>query len=240
MGIAKRLFSWVVLLPACVLPACTQEEAAKNILETEKKLYSQFDEELIIRDFFQDRRDGLFLDVGAGDPKRFSTTYYLEKHLGWKGFAIDALPGYAPRYEAERPNAKFFNYIVTDHAGTVDEFYMVKGVPDLSSTIKDREFDGKKLAAETIHIPTMTLNQFLDDQGVEKIDFLSMDIERGAPKALAAFDIQRFKPELVCIEAGAGEDYRQVIAKWFEDHGYRRIEKYLKHDWSNWYYTPKD
>lgn len=240
MGIAKRLFCGVVLLLACVLPACTQEEAAKSILETEKKLYSQYDEELIIRDFFQDRRNGLFVDVGAGDPRRSSTTYYLEKHLAWKGFAIDALPGYAPRYQAERPNTKFFNYIVTDHAGTIEEFYMVKGVPDLSSTIKDREFSGKKLAAETIHIPTMTLNQFLDDQGVEEIDFLSMDIERGAPKALAAFDIQRFRPELVCIEAGAGADYRQVLAKWFDDHGYRRIEKYLKHDWANWYYTPRD
>jgi hypothetical protein len=29
--------------------------------------------------------------VGAAHPVRNSTSYYLEKHLGWTGIAIDAL-----------------------------------------------------------------------------------------------------------------------------------------------------
>jgi len=48
-------------------------------------LYSQDAEETLIRAFFEDRRNGVFLDVGAGDPVKNSTTYYLENHLGWRG-----------------------------------------------------------------------------------------------------------------------------------------------------------
>lgn len=235
-----RLFVLFATGSALVFAFCARAEDAEvvDILGSEKKLYSQFDEELIVRDFFQDRRGGFFLDVGAADPERNSTTYYLEKHLGWKGFAIDALPEYAAAFREKRPKTRFFNYIVTDHSGGEEEFYRVKGVPDLSSTIVGRKWEGKPLPTETIRIPTITLNDFLDEHGVEAIDFLSMDIERGAPRALAAFDIERFEPALVCIEAGAGEDYRQGLARYFEQHGYRRIEKYLQHDAINWYFTP--
>ena len=70
-----------LLCAALVLAACEQGPPRRDILGTEKKLYSQFDEELIIRDFFQDRRGGFFLDVGAAWPLRNNNTYYLEKHL---------------------------------------------------------------------------------------------------------------------------------------------------------------
>jgi hypothetical protein len=50
---------------------------------------SENEEEWIIRDFFQDRRDGVFVDVGAAHYKSASNTYYLEHELGWSGIAID-------------------------------------------------------------------------------------------------------------------------------------------------------
>jgi len=215
-------------------------DSHRDILGTEKKLYSQNDEELIIRDFFQDRRGGFFVDVGASHPEKHSTTYYLEKHLGWTGIAIDALPEYAPMYAEQRPGTKFFNFIVTDHAGTQDEFYRVPRAPGVSSTIKDRKFQGHVLEAETILVPTTTLDALLDGEGVENIDFVSMDIERGAPKALAEFDIERFAPELICIEAGSDQVYRNALKQYFDAHGYRRLERYRKRQRGNWYYVPID
>jgi FkbM family methyltransferase len=237
-GATRRLLTGIAAIAASVSVSCGDGATRKEILETEEKIYSQGQEEVIIRDFFQDRRGGFFLDIGCADPVRNSTTYYLEKHLGWSGIGVDALPRYSEPYRRKRPGTRFLNYIVTDHAGTLDEFYHVKAAPDLSSTIKEREFGGKRLEAETIRVPTITLNDLLEGAGVEKIDFLSMDIERGAPKALAGFDIERFEPSLVCIEAGAGEDYRETIKRYFSEHGYQRIERYLKHDPNNWYYTP--
>src|SRR5262245_51530433 len=40
--------------------------------------FSQGVEEWILRDFFQDRRDGVFVDVGANHYQTGSNTYYLE------------------------------------------------------------------------------------------------------------------------------------------------------------------
>jgi hypothetical protein len=200
----------------------------------EVKLYSQSNEELIIRDFFEDRTGGIFLDVGSSTPIENSTTYYLEKHLDWSGIAIDALRHHAPAYRKERPRTKFFSYFVTDHSRTRQEFYLVLGSDALSSGDKDAPMIKDKKKVKLI-VPTITLNDLLKQIGVTSIDFMSMDIEGGAPKALAGFDIEKYRPQLVCIEKGGQEEF---IQSYFTDHHYERIEKYRRYDYVNWYYAP--
>jgi hypothetical protein len=92
------------------------------------------------------------------------------------------------------------------------------------------------LPYEEVRVPTITLDDLLDRNGVTKIDFVSMDIEQGEPAALAGFDIERFAPDLVCIEALP--EVQAPILEYFAGHGYRRIERYLEYDGRNWYYTP--
>ena len=60
--------------------------------------FSRNEEEWIIRDYFQDRRNGVFVDVGANDYKHDGNTYYLETKLGWSGVAIDPQVGFAADY----------------------------------------------------------------------------------------------------------------------------------------------
>ena len=48
------------------------------------ELYSQGPEERLIRDFFNDRRNGVFLDVGAFHPVNFSNSYRLERDFGYR------------------------------------------------------------------------------------------------------------------------------------------------------------
>ncbi|MEE2673165.1 MAG: FkbM family methyltransferase [Myxococcota bacterium] len=205
-----------------------------DILGTQSKTYSQFDEDLIIRDFFQDRRDGFYLDVGCAWAERASTTYYLEKHLGWSGIGVDAVAEYAPGWAKKRRRAKFFNYLVSDHSDTEDTFYRTNW-PSVSSAVKEmaEKFEG---GYEEIAVPTITLNRLLEITGVSKIDFLSMDIEGFQMTALKGFDIQKYQPDLVCIEAYY-ED-RAKIKAWFEERGYRRIDRYLERDSINWYFSP--
>jgi FkbM family methyltransferase len=241
-----------LVLAAClVLPACRQppqaqvapEEkspeppARKDILAKKKKLYSQHDEEVIIRDFFQDRREGFFLDVGCAWPKKNSNTYYLESELGWSGIGVDALPEFAEDWRRKRPKSRFFNYIATDRAGLVQTFYRAEGLPGISSIQPRKMFSGKEVKYAEIKIPTITLTKLLDDNHVSKVDLLSMDIEGAELLALAGFDIDRFRPELVCIEAyHAGRD--KVLA-YFAAHGYETIDRYRDRDKVNDYFTPR-
>ena len=63
-----------------------------------------------------------------------------------------------------------------------------------------------------------------------------MDIELAEPKALAGFDIDRYRPALVCIEGQ--HDVRQEILNYFQRHGYVLIGRYLRADVKNLYFTP--
>jgi hypothetical protein len=69
---------------------------------------------------------------------------------------------------------------------------------------------------------------------VTKIDFLTMDIEGAEPPALAGFDIDKYKPELVLIEPTTNT--REPILAYFKQHGYERIDKYLERDKQSWYF----
>jgi FkbM family methyltransferase len=218
-------------------PAGDAQPAGPDLPPDARSLYSQGPEERLIRDFFAERRGGFFLDVGAADPIRFSTTYYLEHHLGWSGIGVDALPQYAGPWREHRPRSRFFQYLVSDHSDTVEPFYETdfEGFRGLSSTQKDRRFRDLRVSAHEIRVPTITLTRLLDEQGVESIDFLSMDIEEAEPQALAGFDIERFAPELVMVEASPS--IRSLLLDYFGSHGYERIEAYLAVDPTNWYFA---
>jgi FkbM family methyltransferase len=202
-----------------------------------ESLYSQGNEELLIRDFFSDRREGFFVDIGAGHWRNDSNTLFLEERLGWSGIAVDALAGEAQDYRAHRPRTAFFNYIVTDHSGTRDPLFQAGCLSSTRRDHRERFSNLRHAEIPIVSVPTITLDELLDDAGVDCVDLLCMDIEQGEPAALAGFDIGRFRPELVCVEAGSSL-VRRWVEPYFAAHAYHRIDEYLAYDWVNWYYVP--
>ncbi len=221
-----------------VLVASCAEEYGEEFFEQNQKLYSQHDEELIIRHFFSDKKEGVFLDVGSFHWEKLSTTAYLEKHLDWTGIAIDAQARFAPGYEAHRPKTKFFSYIVTDHSGTMETLYLAGGVSSTDEDWHQYFPKAKEQEPKPVQVPTITLNELLEQNNVERIDFLSMDIEGGEPDALKGFDIDTYRPALVCIETTPAN--KKTILDYFQSHGYRQIEDYLERDRVNLYFTPTE
>jgi FkbM family methyltransferase len=197
--------------------------------------YSEREEEWMIRDYFQDRRDGVFVDVGAHHYRIFSKTFYLEHHLGWSGIAIEPQQEFAADYTRFRPHTKFFPLFVSDVSNDTARLFVLKAQPLVASS--DREFVeqfGKP--DEVREVPTVTLTDLLHTEGLRKIDFLSMDIELHEPRALKGFDIDRFKPALVCIEAL--QPVRQQILDYFAAHRYVLVGKYIWADRENMYFAP--
>jgi FkbM family methyltransferase len=194
-------------------------------------------DEWVIRDYFHDRRDGVFLDVGASHYQEGSNTYYLEKSLGWSGLAIDALEEFGSGYAQHRPRTRFVAMFASDRADDTAQLFVPREnqfVASVSQSSTERESGGDKGSARKV--PTTTLNRVLETAGLTKIDFLNMDIELSEPKALAGFDIDRYRPELVCIEAQP--ETRQQILDYFDEHNYRVIGKYLRVDPTNLYFKP--
>ncbi len=202
-------------------------------------VYSQYDEELIVRDFFGDARDGFFVDVGAGHYRDMNMTFFLEEQRGWHGIAVDANPSFAVDYAAHRPNTRFFAYFVADKAAAARPFFLDDTVWALGSG--DKNYLGEAGADAGLHvheiaIPSITLDALLEREGATKVDFLSMDIEQGEPAALAGFDINRWKVELACIEMQTA--VAPVIREYMHKHGYVAVKHNAELDAINTYFAP--
>lgn len=198
--------------------------------------YAERREDLKVVDFFEGRRGGFFLDVGAYDYKQGSNTYLLEKSYGWSGIAIDALDYLRSGYEAHRPATRFFNFYVADESDAIAEFFVVGG-RDMESTGL-REAAELKAGFETVEVPQITLDRLLTLEGVESVDFLSLDIELAEPVALRGFDIERFGPALVCIEEHP--KVAEELRAYFDRHGYEKIELWSRFNVLNAFYVRGD
>jgi FkbM family methyltransferase len=196
--------------------------------------YSSHDEELFVRDFFADRRDGVFVDVGASHYKDRSNTYYLESVLGWSGLAIDPLVEFADGYREHRPKTLFFPMFVSDKSDQRATLYV--GNNSLFSSAERTFTDSFTNVQRTLEASTITLDDLLASQGIDRVDFVSMDIELHEPQALAGFTLQKYRPALVCIEAHP--EVRQQILDYFAARGYVVVGKYMRADPQNLWFAP--
>jgi len=240
-----RLDLWEVALLfalffAALHPFRAQIETSERELAPFRERYgpdhqSENEEEWFIRDYFSDRRGGVFVDVGANHPRKFSKTWYLEKRLGWSGVAVEPLREFEAGYKTERPRTRFRRFFVSDISDAAAKLYVISGNTLVSSG--DPGFTsafGKPDRVETVS--TITLNDLLTKEGVMSPDFMNIDIELHEPAALRGFHLARFKPTLVCIEAL--EPTRQYILDHFAKNGYVLVGKYLRADQENLYFTP--
>jgi FkbM family methyltransferase len=181
-------------------------------------------------------RGGFLLDVGASHYKIRSNTYYMDIALGWSGIAVDAIAELGPDYAKHRPRTKFFPMFVSDKSDEDVDFFVVQQNSRLSTAdAKAAEAGGQH---ETRKLKTATLNALLESQGVKKVNLMNMDIELWEPQALAGFDIDKYKPDLVCIEMHP--PVRKQIDDYFAKHGYVAIDPYTSWDGTNAYFIPKE
>ena len=191
-------------------------------------------EEWIIRDYFDDRRGGVFVDVGSAEYRESSNTWYLETALGWSGVAVDALAQYREGFERHRPSTRFFNFFVSDRSDNTARLFF--GSKKGASSARQEFTAGYGPVLGSIEVPTVSLDDLLESAGIERFDFLSMDIELAEPKALAGLDLARFNPALVCIEAHP--EVRQQIVDYFAERRYVTVGKYLRVDEMNLWFMP--
>lgn len=189
-------------------------------------------EEYLVRDFFDDLRAGVFVDVGASDAVKGSNTYRLERDLGWFGLAVDADAAVAQSYNG-RPRTTFVLAFVAARDGGTALLHKGEGGSSSGQRAFTEQFGALSGVAE---VPRRSLESLLEDARVDRIDFLSMDIELGEPAALSTFPIDRHRPRLVCVEAH--QPTRQWLINYFARNGYVLVADYLPADRLNLWFRP--
>ena len=110
--------------------------------------------------------------------------------FGWSGIAVDALPEYTESWKKRRPKSTYLNYLVTDHADSVEPFYRSE-LPGISAVEKPLVGPaGNPRSFKEIQVPTNTLTRILDEVLAQPFDGLIVGhgtpIATGGRDALAA------------------------------------------------------
>lgn len=168
-----------------------------------KGYYSQEGEDIFLSKYFKKKKNGLFVDIGAHHPTRFSNTYLFYKS-GWRGINIDATPGSMNLFSSYRPKDINIEAAVSNKTKKIK--YYIFDEPALNSfsklLSKTRETSTKYKIIKTVELVPKKLSEILD-KNVQKnqiIDFMSIDVEGHEYEVLKSNNWSKYRPTFLLVE----------------------------------------
>ena len=162
-------------------------------------------EDLQIKKYFNNKKKGFYVDVGAYHPIQRNNTMLLHE-MGWEGINIDISDFSIKLFDRLRPNDTNLNIAVSKTNGYVEMFYQKKlsQLHTIKKEIANNVFQGK---IKSKKILSKTMNEILKETKYfkKKIDFLDIDVEGADLEVLESLDFSEYSPELICVEY-IGED----------------------------------
>jgi FkbM family methyltransferase len=159
-------------------------------------------ENIILERIFTKKSKGLYVDVGAHHPVRFSNTLNLHQR-GWSGINIEPNEEAIKGFKKMRPKGINLNIAISSMKNSCN-YYKFKE-PALNTTdiniVKMRERQGYKCIEEII-VPTQTLNQVFLEYCKKKlvIDLLKIDVEGKELDVLKSNNWRKFIPKVIICE----------------------------------------
>jgi FkbM family methyltransferase len=197
-----------------------------------KNSHSQLFQDLFVH-FFLKKKNGLYCEVGALDGYNISNTYYLEKHLGWKGILCEPNKSYYNQLKKKRSNNVIIkkpvysenniNVLFAEHEGGRSEILE-----------KNTKNNFSKNKSNTYYLKTTTLNEIFSNHLKKNIDYLSIDTEGTEYEILKTLDFQKYKPNIITIEHNYEIKKRKKIYNLLISKNYIRIFKSISR-FEDWY-----
>lgn len=183
----------------------------------------------MVRAFFDNKKTGFYIDVGANDPVIGSQTYHLEQ-LGWQGLLIEPLPYLANALREIR------NAAVAQFACSAPENYNKKMqflIAGVYSTLNKAPIAIGANSKVYLEVTCKTLDSILEENNIEpKFDFISIDIEGHEMEMFKGFTLEKWQPKLVLLEDHVTNHKKHQHMK---KNGYRLLMRTAMNSW----YVPK-
>jgi FkbM family methyltransferase len=190
--------------------------------------FAQEGEDLILERMFEHQPAGVYVDVGAHHPRRFSNTLLLYRR-GWHGVNIDAAPGSMRTFKKLRP--RDINLEIGVTADDAERDFYVFNEPALNTfdaaRAKSLERPPYKIAG--VHkVRCAPLATILQEHGIAHIDLLTIDAEGFDFEVLRTLDWTKTQPRVVLMEQHS-RDIEDLVAselhQFLRGHGYRFAAK---------------
>jgi len=161
--------------------------------------------------FFQDRKEGFFIECGANTGFGHSICHFFEMELGWTGINIEANPYCYEALVIERPNCLNLNLGLGESRGEA-EFHLPHGRKNSLRTkrgnrgrasrlgsIARKDFPGS-VQVETVPVNVDTYENIVRDNHIEKVDLFVLDVEGYELEVLKGIGDCKVLPEVFVIE----------------------------------------
>ena len=203
-------------------------------MNTEKQYFSQYHQDRWLdENIFKGKRDGILDEAGAFDGETHSNTAFFERERGWTGICIEPQAEYFQKLSACRDCVCVHAALATK-AGPAS-FLKVEGhgaAPEFSGLRKTmsnyqigrirKKVKSEQARTKTMVVGCLRLDHILVDNGIEEVDYLSLDMEGGELDVLRSLDLQRFKVHVVGIE---NNEKRGDIAGYMQKQGYGLVTR---------------
>lgn len=181
---------------------------------------SQWQQDFYLNKYvFDNRKHGIFVDVGAHDGVDGSNSYFFEKELEWTGLCIEPMNDCYEELCKNR-SAVCLNCCVYKENKDV-EFVQNSGFTEMLSGIKDtldprhvdRTSHEQKLfggESKTITKKAYTLSEILEKHNLFHVDYLSVDTEGSEYEILQGIDFSKFSIGAITVENNYQTDFALI------------------------------
>lgn len=187
-------------------------------------IHSQDGEEVFLKEFFARKKEGVYVDVGAYQPFRFSNTYWAYEQ-GWRGINIEPnVVGYE-KFLWARPQDVNLNCGIAETEEEISYYEFEEGA---LNTFDRREIVDITKIKKIRKIPTRRLDSIFKEYCIGKIDFLDIDVEGYELSVLNSNNWGLYRPSVVLIEQkmNVEDAINSEIYFYMKKRGYEAISKY--------------
>ena len=172
------------------------------------------------------KRNGYFVDIGAGDGVVGSNTFVLEKFYNWQGICVDPNPAFFKSLIGCR-DVSIVDLSVDKESGKVKSFLHAQSGDffgwnfrsGLTEVVNQNDHSFVEMKTYTI-----SLTDLLDWQDAPRdIDYISIDVEGNEYNILQGFNFDKYNVKIFTVEHDFAEQ-RQKIQKLMNEKGYQRSE----------------
>lgn len=162
-------------------------------------------DQYIKENFFSNKTDGYFIDIGAHNGVDINNTFYFENE-GWNGICFEPIPEIFTQLKTNR-KCKTINKAISDKPGPA-QFFQITGYSDMLSGLADkypqdhiarinREIEQYDQSYDYIDVICSTFDEEVKQTN---IDLLSIDTEGAELDILKTIDFTKYLVNIMVVE----------------------------------------
>jgi FkbM family methyltransferase len=187
--------------------------------------YSQLEQDLNVIKFYNGKKDGFFIEIGANDGITLSNTYLLEKEYNWKGICCEPNPIIFQNLIVNRSKSICCSEAVYNSSDNYIIFKLKNN--SLLSGISNHIIETKKFIFnqktinKLVQVKTISLLDLLNKYNCPSfIEYISIDTEGSELEIIRNFDFNKYTFGLIDIEHNYIEPKRTEIRNLLLSNGY--------------------